>query len=385
MPRLAARVNTAGFLLALPWILVAAPPAHAFNFILISNGSDQHLNWHWEMGYNVQSCLTNPTPCGDIASVNGMFSSSFSANSGFSGNGSTQTTVSGGILSWTGDDSLKVVARAPVSARVSVNIVFPSAGYAESWAALHVRDFPLSFLMQAEPGDPPSTNLKVTPQLLGSFTHTTTGAGSWSHLFLQTLVHVAVNGVKATADTLFTEWEYADGNGGTRNLEFPKGGLNTVMLPDVPANSIITIALWSYARPYVTAPGLSGALAQITSTSPYGNGPAISVVAQPMGVVGVGQRPKMESIALRALPNPSPGAVKIRYALPRAADVRLSIYDVTGHRIATPVRHEESAGDHEATWSGRTDRGDPLPAGVYLVELLAGSERRVVKLVLMRP
>lgn len=365
---------------ALPFGPFGPGPAHAFTFTLVSDGASQHLNWHWEKGYPIAGCQSNPTPCGDLASVNGMFSSSFSS---FGGTGSSQTTVSGGALSWTGDDSLKVVATARVSARVSVNIVFPAAGYAESWAALNVRDFPLTFLMQAEPGDPAFTNLKITPELLGSFTVNTTATGSTSHLFMQTLVEVAVNGVKATGDTLFTEWEYANGDDGIRTLQFPRGGWNTVMLPNVAANSIVTVTLWSYVRPTVTAPATSAALAEITSTSPYGPGPAISVLAQPLGVVGVGDAPARELLALRALPNPSSGTTRIRFDLPRAGYVRLSIYDVAGHRVATPTEREEQAGSHELSWSGRNDRGDPLATGVYLVELLAGSERRVEKLILL--
>jgi hypothetical protein len=155
------------------------------------------------------------------------------------------------------------------------------------------------------------------------------------------------------------------------------------MLPDVPANSLITVTLWSYARPYVSAPATSAALAQITSTSPYGPGPAISVLAEPLGFVGVGDAPTRESLSLRALPNPSSGTTRIRYDLPRAGFVRLSIYDVAGHRVATPTEREEQAGSHELSWSGRSDRGDPLATGVYLVQLLAGNERRVEKLILL--
>src|SRR5262245_64331304 len=88
-------------------LLATSSPARAFNFVLAGSGSDQHLNWYWESGYPSIGCQSNPTPCGNISAVNGMFSSTFSGQS-FFGSGSSQATRSGGVLSWVGNDSLKV-------------------------------------------------------------------------------------------------------------------------------------------------------------------------------------------------------------------------------------------------------------------------------------
>jgi hypothetical protein len=370
-----ARLSISPIVLSLT--LAVASPSHAFQFVLVSPGSDQHLNWHWETGYPSIGCQNNQTPCGDIASINGTFSSSFTGGAGF-----RQRTLSGGTLSWTGDDSLKIVATALVSARASNDIVNIQPGYADAWAALNARDFPLSFTMHGESGDPPTTNLKITPRLLGSFVHNTT-LGATSSVLLQTLALVEVNGIQATADTLYTNWAYDDGADGTRVLQFPKGEWNTVMLPNVPVNSLITVTLWNYARPSVTVSGLSGDLADIYAFSTYGDGPAISVVAQPMGVVGVGEGMATPSISLRAAPNPSSGATTIRFALPAPSHVHLSIYDVTGHRVALLAEADESAGDHDVVWNGRSARGDHLPAGVYLVQLVTGGVRHIRKLILL--
>src|SRR5262245_3715490 len=355
-----------------------AAPALAFNFILISGGADQHLNWHWEVGYPVGSCQSNPTPCGDFASLNGMFSSSFTGIA--SGSGVFATALSGGELSWTGSDSLKIVARALTNAHAIPGGFFPAAGYAESWAALNARDSPLSFLMQAEAGDPATTNLKITPRLVGTFTNTTSPGGYASEL-LQALIHVTVNGVKATADTLFTDWEYVDGADGTRILDFPKGAVNTVMLPNVPANSIVTVTIWSYSRPYVTAPAALNALNEVLLTSPYGQGNAISVLAQTLGVTAVGPSgPKDDGLWLTASPNPATSAARIQYALPRPGDVRISIYDVSGHRVATLVEGFQEAGLHEVAWDGNAEGGRLSGSGLYLIELSAAGEKRVDKL-----
>ena len=214
-------------------------------------------------------------------------------------------------------------------------------------------------------------------------TVTSVTLGATSSVLLQTLALVEVNGIQATADTLYTNWAYDDGADGTRVLQFPKGEWNTVMLPNVPVNSLITVTLWNYARPSVTVSGLSGDLADIYAFSTYGDGPAISVVAQPMGVVGVGEGMATPSISLRAAPNPSSGATTIRFALPAPSHVHLSIYDVTGHRVALLAEADESAGDHDVVWNGRSARGDHLPAGVYLVQLVTGGVRHIRKLILL--
>jgi hypothetical protein len=101
-----------------------------------------------------------------------MFSNTANGQSFFAP-GSSQSTTQGGVLSWVGEDSLKVTANASVRARVQEAGIFPQEGFAESWTAINVQDFPLIFLMQAEASDPPTTNLKIVPQLNGLFTHNT--------------------------------------------------------------------------------------------------------------------------------------------------------------------------------------------------------------------
>jgi hypothetical protein len=379
MPRIAACVAT---LLALA-CLATPSPTFAFNFILVGSGTDQHLNWYWEIGYPVSSCQSNPTPCGNISAVNGMFSNTANGQSFFAP-GSSQSTTQGGVLSWVGEDSLKVTANASVRARVQEAGIFPQEGFAESWTAINVQDFPLIFLMQAEASDPPTTNLKIVPQLNGLFTHNT-GPGCTSYVYLQMIQAVSVNGVRVTVDTLFTEWNYDDGADGQKAVQFPKGALNTVMVPDVPANSFIEVRLWSYTRARVTTPSVVFLVSDVIGGNPGSVGASMTVLAQPMGVVGVGASESPSSVlSLSASPNPTTGESRISYALPRAAPVRISIYDIAGHRVATLVDGFQEAGRQEVAWTGRTSGGQALSAGVYLIELVAGGERRMGKLAVAR-
>jgi hypothetical protein len=77
-----------------------------------------------------------------------------------------------------------------------------------------------------------------------------------------------------------------------------------------------------------------------------------------------------------AYPSPSRDAVNFVYSIPADGRVVLSVYDLSGRRIATPVEADQAAGRHEVSWNC----GD-IPSGVYLyrLETNAGSlTRRLV-------
>src|SRR5690606_23019616 len=76
-----------------------------------------------------------------------------------------------------------------------------------------------------------------------------------------------------------------------------------------------------------------------------------------------------EALALPgAYPNPSTGRTTITYDVPKAAAVRLAVYDALGREVAVLVDGEVEAGRHEASLDAAT-----LAPGVYLVRLSAGA------------
>ncbi len=99
--------------------------------------------------------------------------------------------------------------------------------------------------------------------------------------------------------------------------------------------------------------------------------------------VGVGPSEVAVGLALeRVAPNPSSNEeALIRFRLPRAADVRVSILDVRGARVRTLENAPREAGPHWVSWNGLNDAGHRVAAGVYSVEVVAGSEQRSQKIV----
>ena len=83
----------------------------------------------------------------------------------------------------------------------------------------------------------------------------------------------------------------------------------------------------------------------------------------------------------RVWPSPSRGLVRVAYALPREADIRLSVFDLQGREIAVLAAGREPAGRRDLRWNGRT-RGGAAPAGVYFVRMTAEGRQWARRLVI---
>jgi FlgD Ig-like domain len=84
-----------------------------------------------------------------------------------------------------------------------------------------------------------------------------------------------------------------------------------------------------------------------------------------------------------ASPNPSHGLAKLAFTLPLRTSVDLSIFDVSGRRVAVLADGPADAGEHAATWDGRDAAGRSAGAGVYFVRLVTPGRVLTRKLVRM--
>jgi hypothetical protein len=82
-------------------------------------------------------------------------------------------------------------------------------------------------------------------------------------------------------------------------------------------------------------------------------------------------------------PNPFNPTTLIPYRLSRDGPVGLTIYNVLGQPIRRLVSSTQTAGDHAATWDGRTDGGQAAATGVYLVQLRTADAVEARKMVLL--
>jgi len=82
-------------------------------------------------------------------------------------------------------------------------------------------------------------------------------------------------------------------------------------------------------------------------------------------------------------PNPCRGPAAIRYSLPQAGDVRVSIFDIRGRRVATLLRDAQGPGLHTASWDRNDARGRTAASGVYVCHVEFGGRELSRKFVVM--
>ena len=82
-------------------------------------------------------------------------------------------------------------------------------------------------------------------------------------------------------------------------------------------------------------------------------------------------------------PNPFNPATTIKYALPQAADVELTVYNVVGQPVRTLVAEHQSAGRYVVEWDATNDSGHSLSSGMYFYRLQAGEDFHEVKKMLL--
>ena len=86
-------------------------------------------------------------------------------------------------------------------------------------------------------------------------------------------------------------------------------------------------------------------------------------------------------------PNPMTwNCVDVSFALARAGDMDLALFDAQGRRVRTLVRGWREAGPGGAFWDGKRENGAQSPNGVYFIRLRASGEAKALtrRLVLAR-
>ena len=83
-------------------------------------------------------------------------------------------------------------------------------------------------------------------------------------------------------------------------------------------------------------------------------------------------------------PNPFNPTTSLRLEVPRAAAVRVEIYDLAGQRVRALHSGWMPAGRHTMTWDGTSDSGQAVASGPYFVHLTVDGTAQVRKIMLLR-
>jgi len=97
-----------------------------------------------------------------------------------------------------------------------------------------------------------------------------------------------------------------------------------------------------------------------------------------IGVEPVGTDVPISFKLFQNYPNPFNPATKIRFALPKASDFSIKVYDILGREVYS-IQDSKQAGEYEFTFDGATNA-----SGIYFYHLKAGSFADTKRMVLLK-
>ncbi|MCK4427371.1 MAG: T9SS type A sorting domain-containing protein [candidate division Zixibacteria bacterium] len=74
-------------------------------------------------------------------------------------------------------------------------------------------------------------------------------------------------------------------------------------------------------------------------------------------------------------PNPFNPATVIEYALPKASQVRIQIYNILGQRVRNLVDEPQEPGYKMIHWDGKDDYGKEVSSGIYFYRIVAHTDQ----------
>lgn len=125
---------------------------------------------------------------------------------------------------------------------------------------------------------------------------------------------------------------------------------------------------------------------------PYHVGPVPTSVAEaPIAVASASsegyevETVKPEKFALEAnFPNPFNPSTEIRFQLPEAGNVELTVFNTLGQEVITLAQGTYEAGVHSVVWNARDKYGNQVPSGLYIYRITAGNFVQERKMMLLK-
>jgi len=162
------------------------------------------------------------------------------------------------------------------------------------------------------------------------------------------------------------------------------------------------IALSPAARRTITATGITGIPAGMGAVLKWDDGTVVQLregqqIAVPEKsssaqlIVGTDEYLSGQQVAvpgmyalLQNYPNPFNPSTTIRFAIPSAGRVQMTVYNIIGQRVKTLVDEDRAAGEYVVEWNGNDENGRPVASGIYFYRLKSGSFDQTHKMTLLK-
>ena len=122
---------------------------------------------------------------------------------------------------------------------------------------------------------------------------------------------------------------------------------------------------------------------KLAAVDVHGNRSGFSTLRGTQVTAVGGGRPGTTYLAVPS-PNPSRGALDMRFALAKAGPVQLRVMDAQGRVVRTLVDGVREAGESRLRWDGTNDAGHGVGAGLYWLRLETRTERKAQRFVRMQ-
>lgn len=173
-------------------------------------------------------------------------------------------------------------------------------------------------------------------------------------------------------DEVSFEWTTSDAHPGTQASDF----MAYVMVDAAPYDQIsfyphIDEYIWEWPVPELLSPEV---FLQLKVRDAFGNvtvalGDEFTILPASVAVDVVPGVP----VLAPPYPNPFNPVTNLRFSLPVAGRVEISVYDVRGRQVRRLAGGQRDAGWHDLVWDGLSDSGQPCAGGVYAVVMRAES------------
>jgi len=105
----------------------------------------------------------------------------------------------------------------------------------------------------------------------------------------------------------------------------------------------------------------------------------LDIEVEASGTTAVGDQIPRTDLGLSVYPNPFNPRTTARFYVETPGSISLDIYDVAGKRVRSIHDQTASVGWQELSWNGRSDTGNSVPSGTYLMQVRAGGRIQTVR------
>ena len=168
---------------------------------------------------------------------------------------------------------------------------------------------------------------------------------------------------------------YTDGVAAADDHVFVAAGEGGLQIYDVRDPSSPTLSGYYRLAPWPAKLTVNPPYAYVTSDEHL----LIYDCSQALGAKDRGFIPHPYALSLSAYPNPFNPSTTLSFSLPKAGNVKLEVFDVTGRLVTTLADERFEAGEHTLRFDGSA-----LPSGVYFARVHTGDVSQTQKLLLLK-